>query len=111
MISAIGMQEILPADVDVGRFPQQGWWTKSWEPMIVAMDMGNDPKFGYDGVGDPAVLADPVTAPHLASTPLWSHGNRGWNGSRPGLKPEETGQFMICATAMMMESRGPSRST
>lgn len=84
----------LPADVDVGisRSKDGG---QSWEPMIVAMDMGNDPKFGYDGVGDPAVLADPVTG-RIWLVALWSHGNRGWNGSRPGLKPEETGQFMLC---------------
>ncbi len=26
---------------------------------------------------------------------LWSKGNRGWNGSGPGLKPDETGQFVL----------------
>lgn len=84
----------LPADVDVGvsRSKDGG---QSWEPMIVAMDMGNDPKFGYDGVGDPAVLVDPRSG-RLWLTALWSHGNRGWNGSRAGMTPEETGQFMIC---------------
>lgn len=84
----------LPADVDVGvsRSKDGG---QTWEPMIVAMDMGNDPKFGYDGVGDPAVLVDPRSG-RLWLTALWSHGNRAWNGSRAGMTPEETGQFMIC---------------
>ena len=31
---------------------------KSWEPMRVIMDMGNDPKWRYDGIGDPAILVD-----------------------------------------------------
>ena len=26
---------------------------------------------------------------------LWSHGDRGWHGSGPGVAPEETGQFML----------------
>ena len=26
---------------------------------------------------------------------LWSHGNRAWNGSRPGMRPKETGQFVV----------------
>jgi sialidase-1 len=84
----------LPADVDVGvsRSTDGG---NSWEPMIIAMDMGNDPKFGFDGVGDPAVLADPETG-RIWLVALWSHGNRGWNGSGPGMSPEETGQLMIC---------------
>lgn len=84
----------LPADVDVGvsRSKDGG---QTWEPMIVAMDMGSDPKFSYDGVGDPAVLVDPRSG-RVWLVALWSHGNRAWNGSRAGMKPEETGQFMIC---------------
>ena len=83
----------LPADIDVGvsRSTDGG---KSWGRMIVAMDMGNDPKHGYDGVGDPAILVDPATG-RLWISALWSHGNRAWNGSGPGLAPEETGQFML----------------
>lgn len=83
----------LPADIDVGvsRSTDGG---QSWGKMIVAMDMGNDPKFGYDGVGDPAVLVDPSNG-RIWISALWSHGNRGWNGSEPGMKPEETGQFML----------------
>lgn len=83
----------LPANIDVGvsRSPDGGW---TWEPMRVAIDMGDDPKFGHDGVGDPAILADPKTG-RLWITALWSHGNRSWNGSGPGLKPEETGQLVL----------------
>jgi sialidase-1 len=83
----------LPADIDVGvsRSTDGG---QSWGPMIVAMDMGNDPKHGYDGVGDPAILVDPKNG-RIWIAALWSHGNRAWNGSGPGMKPEETGQFML----------------
>src|SRR5690606_31968120 len=83
----------LPADVDVGaqRSTDGG---QTWEKMRVAMDMGSDPAHGYDGVGDPAILVDEVTG-RIWIAALWSHGNRAWNGSGPGLKPDETGQFML----------------
>ncbi len=83
----------LPADIDVGvsRSTDGG---HSWGPMIVAMDMGDDPKHGYDGIGDPAILVDPENG-RIWIAALWSHGNRAWNGSGPGMKPEETGQFML----------------
>lgn len=83
----------LPADIDVGvsRSTDGG---ASWEKMIIAMDMGNDPRHGFDGIGDPAILVDPKTG-RLWISALWSHGNNAWNGSKPGMKPEETGQFML----------------
>jgi sialidase-1 len=83
----------LPADIDVGvsRSTDGG---QSWEPMIVAMDMGNNPKHGYDGIGDPAILVDPENG-RIWIAALWSHGNRAWNGSGPGMTPDETGQFML----------------
>lgn len=83
----------LPADIDVGvsRSTDGG---QSWDKMKVAMDMGNDPKFGHDGVGDPAILVDPSNG-RIWIVALWSHGNRGWNGSGPGMKPEETGQLVL----------------
>jgi sialidase-1 len=83
----------LPANIDVGvsRSRDGG---QSWEPMIVAVDMGDDPEHGYDGVGDPAILVDPSNG-RIWITALWSHGNRGWNGSGPGLAPEETGQLVL----------------
>lgn len=83
----------LPANIDVGvsRSTDGG---QSWEPMRIGMDMGDDPAFGHDGVGDPAVLADPDSG-RIFITATWSHGKLGWNGSRPGMTPEETNQLMI----------------
>ena len=83
----------LPADIDVGlsRSVDGG---RTWSPMQVIMDLGSDPKFGFDGVGDPAILCDRVTG-RLWVVGLWSHGNRGWHGSGPGLEPEQTAQLMM----------------
>jgi len=83
----------LPGDVDVGmsRSTDGG---RSWEPMRVIMDCGDDPAFRYDGVGDPAVLVDRDTGTIWVMA-TWSHGDRSWNGSGPGLKPEETGQLLL----------------
>lgn len=83
----------LPANIDVGvsRSKDGG---QSWGKMNVAIDMGNNPKFGHDGVGDPAVLVDPSNG-RIWIAALWSHGNRGWNGSGPGMKPDETGQLVL----------------
>ena len=83
----------LPANIDVGisRSTNGG---QSWDPMQVIMDMGNDPKHGHDGVGDPAILVDQKTG-RIWVAALWSHGNRGWNGSGPGMTPDETGQLML----------------
>ncbi len=83
----------LPGDVDVGmsRSTDGG---RTWESMKVIMDMGADPKWHYDGIGDPAILVDRNTNTiWVAAT--WSHGNRSWRGSGPGLEPEETGQLML----------------
>lgn len=83
----------LPGDIDVGmsRSTDGG---RTWEPTRTIMDMGSHPKWRYDGIGDPAVLVDRKTgAIWVAAT--WSHGNRSWRGSGPGMKPEETGQFML----------------
>ncbi len=83
----------LPGDIDVGmsRSTDGG---RTWESMKVIMDMGDDPDLRYDGIGDPAVLVDKNTGTiWVAAT--WSHGNRSWKGSGPGLKPEETGQLML----------------
>lgn len=83
----------LPGDIDVGmsRSTDGG---RSWEPMKVIMDMGNDPALRYDGVGDPAILVDKKTGTIWVAA-LWSHGNRGWFGSEPGLEPTETGQLIL----------------
>ena len=87
----------LPGDIDVGmsRSTDGG---QTWEPMKIIMDMGDDPKWSYDGIGDPSILTDRVTGDiWVAAT--WSHGNRSWHGSGPGMTPEETGQFMLVKSA------------
>ena len=83
----------LPGDIDVGlsRSTDGG---RSWEAMRVVMDMGDDPKWRHDGVGDPAVLVDRETG-RVYVVATWSHGDRSWRGSGPGLEPEETGQLML----------------
>ncbi|TWU03261.1 sialidase family protein [Neorhodopirellula pilleata] len=83
----------LPGDIDVGmsRSTDGG---RTWEPMRVIMDMGDDPAWRYDGIGDPAVLVDRNTGTIWVAG-LWSHGNRGWWGTGPGLSPEETGQLVL----------------
>ncbi|MEZ6037574.1 MAG: exo-alpha-sialidase [Planctomycetota bacterium] len=83
----------LPGDIDVGvsRSTDGG---RTWQPMQIAIDMGDDQAFGFDGVGDPAMLVDRETGTvWIAAT--WSHGNRSWNGSGPGLSPDETGQLVL----------------
>lgn len=83
----------LPGDIDVGmsRSTDGG---RTWEPTRTIMDQGNDPAWRSDGIGDPAVLVDKATGTiWVAAT--WSHGNRSWNGSGPGLEPAETGQLML----------------
>ncbi len=83
----------LPGDIDVGmsRSTDGG---QTWEPVRAIMDMGRDRRWRYDGIGDPAVLVDRNTGTiWVAAT--WSHGNRSWLGSGPGMSPEETGQFML----------------
>jgi len=83
----------LPGHIDVGmsRSTDGG---RTWEPMKTIMNMGSDRKWRHDGIGDPAVLVDQGTGTIWVAA-VWSHGNRGWNGSGPGLTPEETGQFML----------------
>lgn len=83
----------LPGDIDVGmsRSTDGG---RTWQPMQVIMDMGDDPDFRYDGIGDPTVLVDKNTGTVWCGA-TWSHGNRSWVGSQPGLDPADTGQFML----------------
>ena len=83
----------LPGNIDVGmsRSVDGG---RSWAPMEIIMDFGDDPDFAFDGVGDPAVLVDRETGTiWVAAT--WHHGNLGWNGSQPGFDPEQTGQLVL----------------
>jgi sialidase-1 len=83
----------LPGDIDVAmsRSLDGG---RTWEPMEIILDMGSDPVHRHDGVGDPAILVDRITGTIWVAA-LWSHGDRAWHGSGPGLKPEETGQLLL----------------
>ena len=84
----------LPANIDVGlsRSTDGG---HTWEPMKIIMDMGAPHE--NNGVGDPAVLFDPVTK-KLWVAALWSKGNRSIRGSEPGLSPDTTGQFVLVSS-------------
>jgi sialidase-1 len=84
----------LPGDIDVGmmRSTDDG---ATWSAMqrIVDFDAAVPGSLG-NGVGDPAVLVDAGTGAVFVAA-LWSKGARGWNGSGPGMTPEETGQLVI----------------
>ncbi|TNF44358.1 MAG: exo-alpha-sialidase, partial [Bacteroidetes bacterium] len=89
----------LQEDVDIGmsRSTDGG---QTWEPMKVIMDMG---EWGgrpqkLNGIGDPCILFDHKTNT-LWVAALWMSGGSEkdmlWWASKPGMKPEETGQFML----------------
>jgi len=84
----------LPGNIDVGmsRSTDGG---KSWAPMKVIMDMGEPNE--NNGVGDPAVLFDPVSKKIWAAA-LWSKGNRSIAGSKPGLSEDITGQLVLVSS-------------
>lgn len=88
----------LQEDVDIGmnRSIDGG---QSWEPMKVIMDMGEwggKPQT-QNGIGDPSILVDRKTNTIWVAA-VWAHGHpgkRNWWASKPGLKPEETSQFVL----------------
>ncbi len=93
----------LQEDVDIGmsRSTDGG---QTWEPMKVIMDMG---EYGgrsqrLNGIGDPCVLYDDKTHT-LWVAALWMSGSSPdqmlWWASKPGMKPEETGQFILVKSA------------
>jgi len=84
----------LPGNIDVGmsRSTDGG---KSWAPLKVIMDMGEPNE--NNGVGDPAVLFDPVTKKIWVAA-LWSKGNRSIAGSKPGLSEDVTGQLVLVSS-------------
>lgn len=84
----------LPENIDVGmsRSTNGG---RTWEPMKVIMDMGAPHQ--NNGIGDPAVLFDPVTK-KLWVAALWSKGDRSIAGSEPGLTPDTSGQFILVSS-------------
>jgi hypothetical protein len=84
----------LPADIDVGvmRSTDDG---ATWSVKRRVMDYdAREPGSRGNGVGAPAILVDTNTAAVFVAA-LWSKGARAWNGSGPGLTPEETGQFVL----------------
>lgn len=85
----------LPGNIDVGmsRSIDGG---KTWQPMKNIMDMGAPHE--NNGVGDPAILFDPITKKTWVVA-LWSKGNRSIAGSGPGLTPDETGQFAVVSSS------------
>lgn len=85
----------LPANIDVGmsRSTDGG---ATWESMKIIMDMGAPHE--NNGVGDPAILFDPVTKKIWVAA-LWSKGNKSIAGSKPGLSPDETGQFVLVSSS------------
>ncbi len=85
----------LPGDIDVGMSRSQDGGT-TWEPMKRIMDMGSPQE--TNGIGDPAVLFDPVTR-KIWVVALWSKGNRSIAGSLPGISPDSTGQFMAVSSS------------
>lgn len=84
----------LPENIDVGmsRSIDGG---KTWLPMKNIMDMGAPHE--NNGVGDPTVLFDPATKKIWVAA-LWSKGNRSIAGSKPGLSPDTTGQFVVVSS-------------
>lgn len=84
----------LPANIDVGlsRSTDSG---RTWQPMKIIMDMGAPHE--NNGIGDPAILFDPVTK-RIWVAALWSKGNRSIAGSKPGLSPDTTGQFVVVSS-------------
>jgi len=84
----------LPGNIDVGmsRSTDGG---KNWEPTKVVIDMGAPHE--NNGVGDPAVLFDPVTKKIWVAA-LWSKGNRSIAGSGPGLSEDVTGQLVLVSS-------------
>lgn len=88
----------LQGDIDVGmsRSTDKG---QTWEPMKKIIDIGtfNGLPQNQNGVGDPTILVDQATNTIWVAA-LWVSGIPGqtaWNGSKPGLKPGETGQFIL----------------
>lgn len=84
----------LPGDMDTGIMRSTDGGI-TWEPMRIVMDYdASVPGSRGNGVGDPAILVDPVNG-RIWVAALWSFGNNGWFGSGPGLMPKDTGQLVL----------------
>lgn len=89
----------LQEDVDIGmsRSTDGG---QTWKPMRVIMDMGEwggNPE-RLNGIGDPCILYDEKNSTIWVAA-LWMSGGSEkdmlWWASKPGMKPTETGQFVL----------------
>lgn len=89
----------LQEDIDIGMSCSTDGG-QTWQPMKVIMDMG---EFGgrsqrLNGTGDPCILYDHKTNTIWVAA-LWMSGAAPdqmlWWASKPGMKPEETGQFIL----------------
>lgn len=89
----------LQEDIDIGmsRSTDNG---QTWEPMKIIMDMG---EWGgrpnrLNGIGDPSILYDPYNNT-LWTAAVWISGlspdKALWFESKPGMQPDETGQFLL----------------
>lgn len=85
----------LPANIDVGMSRSKDGG-RTWEPMKIIMDMGEP--HDNNGVGDPAILYDPVNK-KIWVIALWSKGNKSIAGSKPGLSEDETGQLVLVSSS------------
>ena len=89
----------LQEDIDIGmsRSTDGG---RTWEPMKVIMDMGEYGGLPHrlNGIGDPCVLYDPINHTLWVAASWMSGGDYTkmlWWTSKPGMAPEETGQFVL----------------
>ena len=88
----------LQGDIDVG-MSRSNDGGQSWSSMKKIMDMGtyNGLPQEQNGIGDPSVLVDQSTNTIWVAG-LWVSGIPGqsaWGSSKPGMKPGETGQFVL----------------
>ncbi len=84
----------LPADIDIGllRSTDNG---DTWQPMQTILDYDAAvPNARGNGVGSPCIFVDRQTG-RIFVAALWSQGDRAWNGSGPGLRPDQTGQLVL----------------
>jgi sialidase-1 len=84
----------LPADIDIGllRSTDNG---ETWQPMQTILDYDAAvPAAKGNGVSSPCILVDRDTG-RIFVAAVWSNGDRGWNGSGPGLSPDQTGQLVL----------------
>ncbi len=96
-VSSLDLQNDI--DVGVSRSTDGG---VTWEPMRIAMDMG---QWGglpqsQNGIGDPSVLVD-TRSGEIFILAVWTHGcggDRAWTSVGNGLEPGQTAQLMLTSS-------------